>query len=256
MAGMLEGKTALITGGGRGIGRETALLFAAEGARVCASDMNEEGAAETVAMINEGGGQALSVVCDVTSSRDVSAMVDAAVSAFGRLDCAFNNAGVAPYQCGASGKHTHEWPEDGVDKMLAVNLKGVWACMAAELRQMVQQESGGAIVNTASIAGLNGLPTSSVYVAAKHGVVGLTKTAAIEYATRNIRVNSVCPGYIETDMTKDTMARRGDQVMAQVPAKRMGQPKEIAEMVCWLSSDRASFVTGANYNVDGGFYAA
>ena len=256
MAGMLEGKTALITGGGRGIGRETALLFAAEGARVCVSDMNEAGAAETVAMINEGGGQALSVVCDVTSSKDVSAMVDAAVSAFGRLDCAFNNAGVAPYQCGASGKHTHEWPEDGVDKMLAVNLKGVWACMAAELRQMVQQESGGAIVNTASIAGLNGLPTSSVYVAAKHGVVGLTKTAAIEYATRNIRGNSVCPGYIETDMTKDTMARRGDQVMAQVPAKRMGQPKEIAEMVCWLSSDRASFVTGANYNVDGGFYAA
>lgn len=256
MAGMLDGKTALITGGGRGIGRETALLFAAEGARVCVSDMNEEGAAETVAKINEGGGQALSVVCDVTATKDVDAMVGAAVSAFGRLDCAFNNAGVAPYQCGASGKHTHEWPEDGVDKMLAVNLKGVWACMAAELRQMVQQESGGAIVNTASIAGLNGLPTSSVYVAAKHGVVGLTKTAAIEYATRNIRVNSVCPGFIETDMTKDTMARRGDQVMAQVPANRMGQPKEIAEMVCWLSSDRASFVTGANYNVDGGFYAA
>lgn len=140
--------------------------------------------------------------------------------------------------------------------MIDVNLKSVWLCMRAELKQFEKQGTGGAIVNTASIAGLHGLPTSSLYVAAKHGVVGLTKTAAIEYATDNIRVNSVCPGYIETDMTKDTMARRGDQILARVPAKRMGVPKEIAEMVCWLASDRASFVTGANYNVDGGFVAS
>jgi NAD(P)-dependent dehydrogenase (short-subunit alcohol dehydrogenase family) len=253
---MLEGKTALVTGGARGIGRETALLFAAEGARVAVSDLNADGVAETVGMINAAGGQALSIGCDVTVAAEVDAMVKAAVTAFGRLDCAFNNAGIAPYQIGAAGKLTADWPEDAVDRMLDVNLKSVWLCMRAELRQMTQQGGGGSIVNTASIAGLNGLPTSSLYVAAKHGVVGLTKTAAIEYAKDDIRVNSVCPGYIETDMTKDTMARRGDQILAQVPAKRMGKPREIAEMVCWLASDRASFVTGANYNVDGGFVAA
>jgi NAD(P)-dependent dehydrogenase (short-subunit alcohol dehydrogenase family) len=253
---MLEGKTALITGGGRGIGRETAKLFAAEGARVAVSDLNAEGAAETVAMINDAGGQALSMACNVTSAAEVDAMVDAAVTAFGRIDCAFNNAGIAPYQVGAGGKLTADWPEEAVDQMLDVNLKGVWLCMRAELRQMMKQESGGAIVNTASIAGLNGLPTSSLYVAAKHGVVGLTKTAAIEYAKQNIRVNSVCPGYIETDMTRDAMSKRGDAILARVPAGRMGQPQDIAEMVCWLSSDRAGFVTGANYNVDGGFVAS
>ena len=256
MAGMLEGKTALITGGARGIGREAALLFAAEGARVVASDLNAEGAAETVAMINAAGGQALSIECDVTDGAAVNAMVQAVADAYGRLDCAFNNAGIAGFQVGAVGKKTADWPEDGVDKMIDVNLKSVWLCMRAELKQFEKQGTGGAIVNTASIAGLHGLPTSSLYVAAKHGVVGLTKTAAIEYATDNIRVNSVCPGYIETDMTKETMARRGDQILARVPAKRMGVPKEIAEMVCWLASDRASFVTGANYNVDGGFVAS
>lgn len=255
MSGMLEGKTALITGGGRGIGRETALLFAAEGAKVAVSDMNAEGAAETVAKINDNGGQALSIACDVTKSAEVEKMVEAAVAAFGRLDCAFNNAGIAPYQVGASGKLTADWPEDGVDKMLDVNLKGVWLCMRSELKQMTAQ-GGGAIVNTASIAGLNGLPSSSLYVAAKHGVVGLTKTAAIEYAQQGVRVNSVCPGYIETDMTRDTMARRGEEILRRVPANRMGQAREIAEMVCWLSSDRSSFVTGANYNVDGGFVAS
>ena len=231
-------------------------MFAAEGASVVASDLNAEGAAETVAMINAAGGQALSIKCDVTDGAAVNAMVQAVVDAYGRLDCAFNNAGIAGFQVGAIGKKTADWPEAAVDKMIDVNLKSVWLCMRAELKQLEKQGSGGAIVNTASIAGLHGLPTSSLYVAAKHGVVGLTKTAAIEYANDNIRVNSVCPGYIETDMTKDTMARRGDQILARVPAKRMGMPKEIAEMVCWLASDRASFVTGANYNVDGGFVAS
>lgn len=256
MAGMLEGKTALITGGARGIGREAALLFAAEGARVVASDLNADGAAETVAMINDAGGQALSVGCDVTDSEAVNALVQSVVDAYGRLDCAFNNAGIAPLQVGARGMRTADWSEDSVDKMIDVNLKSVWLCMRAELKQFEAQGGGGSIVNTASIAGLVGLPTSCFYVAAKHGVIGLTKTAAIEYAPDDIRVNSVCPGYIETEMTKDTMARRGDQILARVPAKRMGVPKEIAEMVCWLASDRASFVTGANYNVDGGFIAS
>ncbi len=254
MAGLLEGKSALITGGARGIGRATALLFAKEGARLLVSDLSEDCARETVALINQGGGQAISHGGDVTDGRVVQAMVDTAVKAFGRLDCAYNNAGISGYQVNAGGKKTADWPEEGFDRMIAVNLKSVWLCMRAELNQMVQQ-GGGAIVSTASIAGLAGLPTSSAYVAAKHGVVGLTKTAAIEYAPQNIRVNSVCPGYIETEMTRDVMTRRGDQIMAKVPTKRMGTAQEIAEMVCWLCSDRASFVTGANYNVDGGFMA-
>jgi NAD(P)-dependent dehydrogenase (short-subunit alcohol dehydrogenase family) len=254
MPGMLEGKTALITGGGRGIGRATALLFAKEGARVAAADMNADGAAETVSMINAAGGQAISIKVDVTQPADVSAMFKTAIGAFGRLDCAFNNAGIAGYQVGAAGKKTHEWSEESFDRMIAVNLKGVWLCMRGELEQMAKQGSG-AIVNTASIAGLVGIQTSSAYVAAKHGVIGLTKTAAIEYAQTGIRVNAVCPGYIETDMTRDTMARRGEQILAQVPFRRLGKADEIAEMVCWLCSDRASYVSGVGYNVDGGVIA-
>lgn len=254
MAGMLEGKAALITGGARGIGRATALLFAKEGARVLVSDASGDGARETVALINAAGGQAVSNVCDVTKPAEVAAMVQAAIKAFGRLDCAFNNAGIAGWQVNAAGKKTADWSEEAFDRMVAVNLKGVWLCMREELNAMSAQ-GGGAIVNTASIAGLVGLPTSSIYVAAKHGVVGLTKTAAIEYAPAKIRVNAVAPGYIETDMTKEVMSRRGDQIMATTPMKRMGTAQEIAEMVCWLSSDRSSYVNGATYNVDGGYIA-
>lgn len=253
-ARMLEGKAALVTGGARGIGRATALLFAREGARVAVADMSAGGAAETVSLINEAGGQGLSIACDVSSRAEVERMVDATVAAFGRLDCAFNNAGIAGYQVDAAGQKTADWSEEAFDRMIAVNLKGVWLSMRSELKQMAQQGSG-AIVNTASIAGLIGLPTSSAYVAAKHGVVGLTKTAAIEYGQAGIRVNSVCPGYIETDMTRDTMARRGDQILGMTPMRRMGTAQEIAEMVCWLCSDRASYVNGANYNVDGGYVA-
>ena len=181
-------------------------------------------------------------------------MVKSVVAAYGRLDCAFNNAGIAGFQVDASGKKTADWSEASFDRMIAVNLKGVWLCMKHELLQMAAQ-GGGAIVNTASIAGLIGLPTSSAYVAAKHGVVGLTKTAAIEYADDKIRVNAVCPGYIETNMTEDVMQRRGADIMSKVPFRRMGTPEEIAEMVVWLCSDRASYVTGAAYNVDGGYMA-
>jgi NAD(P)-dependent dehydrogenase (short-subunit alcohol dehydrogenase family) len=254
MAGMLEGKTALITGGARGIGRATALLFAQEGARVAVADMSAEGAAETVGMINASGGQAMSIAVDVTHSGQVAAMVASTVAAFGRLDCAFNNAGIAGYQVGASGQKTAGWSEEAFDRMIAVNLKGVWLCMRSELEQMEKQGSGS-IVNTASIAGLIGLKTSSAYVASKHGVIGLTKTAALEYAEQNIRVNAVCPGYIETDMTKDTMSRRGAELKAMIPFKRLGVANEIAEMVCWFSSDRSSYVSGAAYNVDGGYMA-
>lgn len=254
MAGLLEGKSALITGGGGGIGRATALAFAREGARIAVADAAREAAQETVALVNRAGGQAMSLGGDVASNDSVAAMVKAVADAYGRLDCAFNNAGIAGFQVDASGKKTAEWSEEGFDRMIAVNLKGVWLCMKHELLQM-QSQGGGVIVNTGSIAGLIGLPTSSGYVAAKHGVLGLTKTAALEYAADNIRVNAVCPGYIETKMTEDTMRRRGEQIMAMVPFRRMGKPEEIAEMVLWLCTDRASYVSGACYNVDGGYMA-
>jgi NAD(P)-dependent dehydrogenase (short-subunit alcohol dehydrogenase family) len=191
----------------------------------------------------------------VTRTEHVQAMVQDAVTAYGRLDCAFNNAGIAGYQVNAAGQKTADWSEESFDRMIAVNLKGVWLCMKAEIPQMLSQ-GGGAIVNTASIAGLVGLQTSSAYVAAKHGVIGLTKTAAIEYADAQIRVNAVCPGFIQTQMTADTMQRRGDAIIAQIPFRRMGQPGEIAEMVVWLCSERASYVTGVAYNVDGGWMSA
>ena len=254
MAGLLDGKSALITGGGGGIGRATALAFAREGARVAVADVSAEAARETVAQVNAAGGQALSLSGDVTRDADVRAMIEGAVGAYGRLDCAFNNAGIAGWQVEAAGKKTAEWSEEAFDRMIAVNLKGVWLCLRHELSQMLAQ-GGGSIVNTGSIAGLVGLPTSSAYVAAKHGVLGLTKTAAIEYAEAKIRVNAVCPGYIETRMTEETMRRRGEAILAQVPFHRMGKPEEIAEMVVWLCSERASYVSGAAYNVDGGWMA-
>ena len=254
MAGLLQGKSALITGGGGGIGRATALAFAREGARVTVADAAEDSARQTVALVNQAGGQAMSLAGDVTDSAQVQTMIAAVVSAYGRLDCAFNNAGIAGFQVDAAGKRTHEWADESFDRMIAVNLRGVWLCMKHELVQMLQQ-GGGVIVNTGSIAGLVGLPTSSAYVAAKHGVLGLTKTAAIEYAQDNIRVNAVCPGYIETKMTEDSMRRRGEQIIGMVPFRRMGKPEEIAEMVLWLCTDRASYVSGACYNVDGGYMA-
>jgi NAD(P)-dependent dehydrogenase (short-subunit alcohol dehydrogenase family) len=254
MPGILDGKSALITGGGRGIGRATALIFAREGARVAVADLDANAAQDTVAMVNAVGGQAMSLSGEVTDNAAVQEMIHSVVAAYGRLDCAFNNAGIATYQVDASGKRTADWSEAAFDRMIAVNLKGVWLCMKHELVQM-QAQGRGAIVNTGSIAGLTGLPTSSAYVAAKHGVLGLTRTAAIEYAPDKIRVNAVCPGYIRTRMTDDVMRRRGEEIMALVPFRRMGEPEEIAEMVAWLCSDRASYVSGACYNVDGGFMA-
>src|SRR5947209_13410654 len=254
MTGIVEGTIALVTGGGGGIGRAAALTFAREGARVAVADYAAEMARDTVALINAGGGQAITLTGDVTRAEDVRAMVLDTLSAYGRLDCAFNNAGIAPYQVDASGKKTADWSEESFDRMIAVNLKGVWLCMKEEIPRM-QSQGGGAIVNTASIAGLIGLVTSSAYVAAKHGVIGLTKTAALEYADAKIRVNAACPGFIKTPMTADAMHRRGEFILAQTPLRRMGEPGEIAEMVVWLSSDRASYVTGASYNVDGGWMA-
>jgi NAD(P)-dependent dehydrogenase (short-subunit alcohol dehydrogenase family) len=254
MPGLLDGKAALITGAGGAIGRATALAFAREGARVAVADLVAEAAHETVARINAAGGQAIALSGEVANDAAVQTMIAAAVAAYGRLDCAFNNAGIAGWQIEAAGQKTAEWSEAAFDRMIAVNLKGVWLCMKHEIVQM-QAQGGGAIVNTASIAGLAGLATSCAYVAAKHGVVGLTKTAAIEYADAGIRVNAVCPGFIKTPMTAPMTPERSARMLAQTPAHRMGEPEEIAEMVLWLASERASFVTGAAYNVDGGWMA-
>lgn len=256
MAGMLEGKAALVTGGASGIGRATSLAMSREGARVAVADRTEEGAAATVALINKAGGQAIAIGGDVTKEGDVAAMVARAVAAFGRLDCAFNNAGIAGRAVGPGGQRTHELSEASFNGMLDVNLTGVFLCLKHEVEQMLKQGGGGAIVNTASIAGLVGLPMSAHYVAAKHGVVGLTKTAAMEYAQDGIRVNCVNPGYIKTPMTDEMMKTRYDQLMTKVPARRLGDPEEIAEAVVWMCSDKASFMTGASHVIDGGYYAA
>jgi NAD(P)-dependent dehydrogenase (short-subunit alcohol dehydrogenase family) len=251
----LEGKSALVTGGASGIGRATALAFAREGARVAVADILEEAAQGTVAEIEAMGGQALAIACDVTDDDAVIAMIAATVDAFGGLDCAFNNAGIAPYQVNAGGQKIADVAPEAWRRLIDVNLTGVWLCLRHEVAQMRAQGSGGVIINTASILGLIGSATSSAYVAAKHGVVGLTKTAAADHAEDNIRVNAVCPGYIETAMTEETMRRRGERILARVPMARMGQAGEIAEAVVWLCSPKASFVTGISWAVDGGYTA-
>ena len=255
MTGMLAGKSALVTGGASGIGRATALAMVREGARVAVADRSEEDAARTVALINDGGGQAIAIGADVTDEALVEAMVERTVAAFGRIDCAFNNAGIAPRHVGPVGQRVHEMSRESFDGMLAVNLTGVFLCMKHEIARMLD-DGGGAIVNTASVAGLVGLPTASNYVAAKHGVVGLTKTAAMEYAQDNIRVNCVNPGYVRTPMTDPGMAERYEFLMSRVPMHRLGEPEEIAEAVVWLCSEKSSFMTGSSNVLDGGYYAA
>ena len=251
----LEGKSALVTGGASGIGRATALAFAREGARVAVADILEEAAQSTVTEIEAMGGQALAIACDVTDDDAVKAMIAATVDAYGSLDCAFNNAGIAPYQVNAGGQKIADVAPEAWRRLIDVNLTGVWLCLRHEVAQMRAQGSGGVIINTASILGLVGSATSSAYVAAKHGVVGLTKTAAADHAEDNIRVNAVCPGYIETQMTEETMRRRGGRILARVPMARMGKAGEIAEAVVWLCSPKASFVTGVSWAVDGGYTA-
>src|SRR5919197_2871039 len=252
MAGCVEGKVALVTGGASGIGRATALTFAREGAKLVIADMNEDGGQQTVHMITEKGGEAIFVRTDVSKAVEVQALISTAVETYGRLDCAHNNAGIS----GGGRALTAEYAEDTWHQVLAVNLTGVWLCMKYEIPQMLQQGSG-TIVNTASAAGLVGTRGSSAYVASKHGVVGLTKTAALEYAKQGIRVNCVCPGYIQRPMTAPGMEdpARMALILASEPVGGVGQPEEVAEAVVWLCSDAASFVTGHTMTVDGGYVA-
>ncbi|MCI0830965.1 MAG: SDR family oxidoreductase [Chloroflexi bacterium] len=254
MAANLDGKTALVTGGGSGIGRATSLAYAQEGARVVVADVNVEGGEETVQLIKEAGGEAILVHADVAKPEDTQAMVAQAVEAFGSLDCAFNNAGISG---GTDRRLTADYLEEDWDRVVGINLKGVWLCMKAEIPQMLKQ-GGGAIVNTASVAGLVAITGTVAYIAAKHGVTGLTKAAALEYAKSGIRVNSVCPGYIQTPMVQGIFVENEgfeERVASRHPIGRLGEPSEIAAAVIWLSSDAASFVTGHNMPVDGGYVA-
>ena len=252
MAGRLDGKIALITGAGSGIGRASALTFAREGAKVAVADKQVDGGQETVRMVEAAGGTASFIEVDVSDATSVKAMVNATVETYGRIDCAYNNAGiegqVAP---------TDSYADNMFDKVIAVNLTGVWLCMKYEIPRLLEQ-GGGAIVNTASGAGLIGVAGLSAYVASKHGVIGLTKTAALEYAKSGIRVNAVCPGLIQTPMVERLTADQpqlGEALVAMEPVGRTGRPEEIAESVVWLCSDAASFVTGHAMSVDGGFVA-
>jgi NAD(P)-dependent dehydrogenase (short-subunit alcohol dehydrogenase family) len=217
------------------------------------ADYAQEGGERTVKMISEAGGTGSFVSADVSLSRQVEAMVARTVEAYGRLDCAFNNAGIE----GRIMTSTVDCSEENFDRTIAINLKGVWLCMKHEIPQMLKQ-GGGSIVNTASIAGLVGFPGGVAYNASKHGVVGLTRTAALEYAARNIRVNCVCPGVIRTPMVEriiDTGGFSEQELNAGEPVGRMGKPEEIARGVVWLLSDAASFVTGHPMAIDGGWVA-
>jgi NAD(P)-dependent dehydrogenase (short-subunit alcohol dehydrogenase family) len=248
----MQERVAIVTGGSAGIGRAAALALAREGAYVAIGDVDAERGPQVVDEIEARGGKALFVPTDVADDGDVRRLVEETVNRFGRLDYAFNNAGIE-----GSPAPTDECSEGNWDRTIAVNLTGVWRCMRAEIPRMLAS-GGGSIVNNSSVAGLVGFPSIPAYVASKHGVIGLTKTAALEYATRGIRVNAVCPGVIETEMidrfTGGDATALAD-LTATEPVGRLGTPDEIAEAVVWLCSDNASFVTGQALAVDGGFVA-
>ena len=244
------GKVALVTGSASGIGRATAVAFAREGADTVVSDVDVEGGDETVRMIKNSGGEATFIKADVSLSAEVEALVQKTVETYGRLDCAFNNAGLEREITNPEERHAEETFQSLID----TNLKGIWLCMKYEIPQMLEQGSG-AIVNSSSVAGLVGIPDQPIYVASKHGVSGMTKSAAVEYADRGIRINAVCPGLVKTPLM-DRIYESNPELEAESdswqPIGRVGQPEEIAEAVIWLCSNKASFVVGHMMTVDGG----
>lgn len=249
MSMTFSGQVALVTGGAAGIGRATALAFAREGLKVVVADLDPVGGEATVAQIREAGGQALFVACDVTKDAEVRHLHEQAIQAYGRLDYAYNNAGIEIEQ-----SRLAEGSEAEFDAIMGVNVKGVWLCMKYQLPLLLAQ-GGGAIVNTASVAGLGAAPKMSIYSASKHAVIGLTKSAAIEYAKKGIRVNAVCPAVIDTDMFRrayEADPRKAEFAAAMHPVGRIGKVEEIASAVLYLCSDAAAFTTGHSLTVDGG----
>ncbi|ADV83154.1 glucose 1-dehydrogenase [Terriglobus saanensis] len=247
-----EGKVALVTGAASGLGLATAKAFARAGAAVTLADWNEKEVQVATKELADQGFKTLAVRCDVSNDEEVEAMVKHTVATFGRLDVAYNNAGIQNVLA-----ETADSPRDDYDRVMGINLRGVWSCMKFELQQMRTQGSG-AIVNCSSLGGLIGGNQRGTYHAAKHGVIGFTKSAALEYATRGIRVNDVCPGMIQTPMSDKMIAEgQGEELNKMletfVPMKRMGRPEEIADAVLWLCSDAASYVTGQSISVDGGY---
>ena len=252
MATELEGKVGLVTGGTSGIGRETAVLFAKAGAKVVVAGRRAVEGEETIELIRAAGGDGLFVKTDVSKASEVETLVQKAVEKFGRLDIAFNNAGIEGVWSPIVRQSEEDW-----DRTIAINLKGVWLCLKYEIRQMLMQGGGGAIVNMSSITGLVGAVGVAAYSASKHGVIGLTQTAALENAKTGIRINAVCPGFTETPMSDRVFRAPGvhKYVLSCHPIGRLGRPKEIAEAVLWMCSDRASFMTGQSLVLDGGFLA-
>lgn len=254
MSGILKNKVALVTGGSSGIGRASAMAFARAGAKVVIADIDKTGGEEVVRLIRETGGEASFVEADVAQAVEVEAMVEQTVRTFGRLDYGHNNAGIGGQQA-----PTADCTEENWYQVLNVNLTGTWLCMKYEIRQMLKQ-GGGCIVNTSSTAGLTGTNLlAPAYAASKHGIIGLTRTAAVEYAKQGIRVNAICPGIIRTPLMERHLSQHPEfeaQILARYPGGRMGTPAEVAEAVVWLCSDASSFVTGQALVIDGGKMAA
>ena len=248
----LEGKVAIVTGGTSGIGRDTAVLFAKAGAKVVLAGRRETEGHETVELIRAAGGDGLFVKTDVSEASEVDALIQKTVEKFNRLDIAFNNAGIEGRWVPIVMQSEQDW-----NRTIAINLKGVWLCLKYEIRQMLKQGTGGAIVNMSSIAGWIGSAGAGAYCASKHGVLGLTKTAALENARSKIRVNAVCPGAIETAMADRIFGAPEvhKAVVGYHPLGRFGRPNEVSEAVLWMCSDRASFMTGQSLIIDGGFLA-
>jgi NAD(P)-dependent dehydrogenase (short-subunit alcohol dehydrogenase family) len=252
MSTELQNKVALVTGGTTGIGRDTAVLFAKAGAKVVVSGRRETEGQETSNLIRAAGGDGLFVKSDVSKSSDVQSLVQKTVEKFGRLDIAFNNAGIEGKWVPLIEQSLEDW-----DAVIDINLKGTWLCLKYEIQQMLKQGGGGTIVNMSSVAGLMGAAGAGVYCASKHGVIGLTRTAALEHAANGIRVNAVCPAVIETAMSDRAFADReaNKRVLALHPIGRFGKPTEVAEAVVWLCSSKSSFMTGHYIVLDGGMLA-